>query len=369
MTGQGSFSKLKIFLIVFFVILIGLGAGFGIPFGIKCAKRNKLTELGYDETVANYVLDNNYYEHFLELGYNETLNRSILQSDFKTNYLDNYAEIDYRDYSDFLQLVNAFLDKKYTPDDINFIFERFEYDEVSALSERDYLPELHSYFDIKYAKLRDLDRYLTYKNDGRSFEDTVLGVSLNLDLSEYEVDFENTEFSTDMLVNKNFSVSKDFEPKDLVDAGNGFQLNKEAYGAFIEMQNAAKSEGYSIEINSAYRSVSGQESVMSDQCRRYGDDYCKSHVATPGFSEHHTGLAIDIKSSNTGVFEKSKEFDWVIQHAAEYGFILRYPKDKEMITRYDYEAWHFRYLGKDLAKKVTESGLSYEEYYVKYIEK
>lgn len=363
-------SKLKVFLVVFFVILLALGAGFGIPFGIKCAKRNELVELGYSREVADYVLTNDYYEKFTEIGYNETLNHILLQSDYKTEYLDSYTQINYVDSEDFLALTNTFLGKNYSTDDINFIFKRFEHEDIIKLSERDYFAELQKYYSIDYAKLRDLDRYIAYKEKtNKDYEQTVLDVSLSLDLGEYETDYENTEFSVDMLVNKNFSVSKDFEPKDLVDAGNGFYLNKETYEAFTEMQSAARSEGLEIEINSAYRSVSEQEAVMDNQCRTYGDDYCKSHVATPGFSEHHTGLALDIKSKHSAVFEHSKEFNWVVEHAADYGFILRYPKDKENITRYGYEAWHFRYLGKDLAKKVADSGLSYEEYYVKNIEK
>jgi len=363
-------SRIKFFVVILLVVLVGFGAGFGIPFGIKCAKKNELISLGYSQEVASYILKIDAFEQFTNIGHNETLNHILLKEEYEVSKLDSYIKINYVDIEDFLPITNQLLAKNYSPDDINFIFKRFSHDDITTLLQRDYLAELQEYFSIDYAKLRDLDRYLAYKESTNAdYEQTVLNVALNLDLDEYESDYENTDFALDMLVNKNFSVSEDFEPKDLVEAGNGFYLNQEAYDAFLQMQEAARTDGLSIEINSAYRSVAEQKEIMNSQCRSYGESYCESHVAVPGFSEHHTGLALDIKSTNSAVFEYSKEFNWVIEHAADYGFILRYPEDKEDITRYSYEAWHFRYLGKDLAQKVKDSGLSYEEYYVKNIEK
>ena len=252
-----------------------------------------------------------------------------------------------------------------TSPDINFIFERFSESEITLLSEREHIDHLQDYFAKSYARLKDLDRYLAIEGD---IQEAVYEVANNLDLPEYEADETRSSFSIDMLVNKNYAVSEDFEPENLVDAGNGYRLNQEAFEAFKEMQAAAKAEGLIFEINSAYRSVAEQQSVFNAQCAQYGQAYCESHVAKPGFSEHHTGLALDVKTPHNGTFAYSKEFTWLKEHAQEYGFIWRYQESQEKYSRFAEEAWHYRYVGKELAQQVKDSGLSYDEYYITLLE-
>ena len=93
-------------------------------------------------------------------------------------------------------------------------------------------------------------------------------------------------------------------------------------------------------------------------------------AALPGYSEHQTGLAFDVmtSTSTTETFENTKEYEWLKNNAYKYGFILRYPKDKEDITGYAYESWHYRYVGKEIAKKIKEENITYDEYYAYYIE-
>ena len=90
------------------------------------------------------------------------------------------------------------------------------------------------------------------------------------------------------------------------------------------------------------------------------------YSARPGYSEHQTGLAVDINTTSTS-FEHSRQFKWLQKHAHEYGFILRYPKGKEWITGYAYEPWHYRYVGEDVAKIIYKEGITYEQYHAKYI--
>ena len=85
------------------------------------------------------------------------------------------------------------------------------------------------------------------------------------------------------------------------------------------------------------------------------------YIAVPGTSEHSLGLAVDLNSLEES-FEQTAQFKWLIEHCAEYGFILRYPKDKEDITGISYEPWHYRYVGEDHAAKIMEQGLCLEEY-------
>ena len=286
------------FLIIAVLVILALSLGFGIPLGIRLNKIKTVTELGYSEDLAKYTLEHDLYETVRDLGYNETLSRILMLPEYKADYYDDYLQINYLDKANFLTLTNGFLDKKYAPDDINFIFSRFSDDDIAQLSNLDYLNNIQDYFAADYAKLKDFDRYLAFDGD---IQDAVYAVANNLDLPDYQADETRSDFAFDMLVNKNYAVSEDFEPENLVQTEDGFYLNQEAYAAFQEMQSTAAGEGLILEINSAYRSVSEQQSVVTVQCATYGQSYCESHVAQPGFSEHHTGLAIDIKRLTTAL--------------------------------------------------------------------
>ena len=362
MHKRPSWIKVLVFVLLAF---LAVGIGFGVPFGIKISQRKAIEKLGYSREFAEYVLKNGLFETVRDLGFNETLSAVLMTPEYRADHYDSYLQIKYRDVDNFLPLTNAFLDKNYAPDDINFFFERFDVGEISQLAERDHLDHAQEYFAKEYAKLKDLDRYLAYSGD---IQEAVYAVANNLDLPEYQADETRSDFSIDMLVNKNYAVSADFEPDNLVETSDGFRLNQEAYNAFLAMQAAAREEGLALEINSAYRSVSEQQAVFDAQCTRYGQSYCESHVAKPGFSEHHTGLAIDIKTPHNGTFAHSKEFAWLKEHAQEYGFIWRYQEAQQKYSRFAEEAWHYRYVGTKLAQEVKDSGLSYDEYYVTLIE-
>lgn len=102
---------------------------------------------------------------------------------------------------------------------------------------------------------------------------------------------------------------------------------------------------------------------MTDMCPRMGQSLADTYSARPGSSEHQTGLALDINTASVQAhFENTPTYAWLVEHCAEYGFILRYPEGKERITGYRFEPWHYRYVGKDIAKLCMERDLTYEEY-------
>ena len=115
----------------------------------------------------------------------------------------------------------------------------------------------------------------------------------------------------------------------------------------------AKSQGIEFCICSTYRSYYTQEAIYNGYVSRNGAEYANTISAYPGRSEHHTGWAVDITSASMG---------YDLNHCSEYGFIIRYPKDKTNITGYSYEPWHLRYVGVDVAKEITAKGLTLEEY-------
>lgn len=155
-----------------------------------------------------------------------------------------------------------------------------------------------------------------------------------------------------LIVNKTYALPENYDPG---------QLHPDAKTAFDQMKKAAAEAGLSLKIASGYRSYALQSRIYGNYTARDGQENADRYSARPGHSEHQSGLAIDVNVCEDW-FADSPEGIWLAEHCAEYGFIIRYPKDKEAETGYMYEPWHIRYLGKELAAAVTESGLCLEEY-------
>lgn len=149
-------------------------------------------------------------------------------------------------------------------------------------------------------------------------------------------------------------------------------MQKDAATSLDALLAAADEAGYTITVTSAYRSREYQAKIYGIRREKYiaaGYDadaaaaMTERYIAPPGYSEHHTGLAVDMHSmaSAETSFADTDEYKWLIAHAAEYGFILRYPRGKEDVTGYAFEPWHFRYVGA-CASKIMENGLTLEEF-------
>ena len=137
-----------------------------------------------------------------------------------------------------------------------------------------------------------------------------------------------------------------------------------------EFVAAARAEGLSVYLSSGYRDYSTQQYLYNRKVGQYGEEVAKTIVAPPGTSEHQTGLACDITDRYYEVKDSSLEntamYQWMSQHCQEYGFIVRYPKDKEDVTGIIYEPWHFRYVGVEAATYIMEHGLCLEEFVALY---
>ena len=155
-----------------------------------------------------------------------------------------------------------------------------------------------------------------------------------------------------LVVNKSYSLPKDYDPG---------AIKEEAKNAFEEMREAASKDKITLWIQSGYRSYKTQEELYNNYVKQSGKAKADTFSARPGFSEHQSGLAMDLNIIDSS-FEGTKEAIWIEDNCYKYGFIIRYPKNKQHITGYKYEPWHIRYLGKENAKKVYESGLTLEEY-------
>ena len=149
-----------------------------------------------------------------------------------------------------------------------------------------------------------------------------------------------------------------------------FKVEKKALEAFRALQADLEKDGIIILLDSTYRSVARQEELWKEFEEEYGLEYCQKYVAVPGYSEHHTGLAIDVCLLKDGVIINDNDqmiaekeiFGQIHARLADFGFILRYPEGKEDITGYGFEPWHFRYVGVDAAKEITQAGVTLDEY-------
>ena len=139
-------------------------------------------------------------------------------------------------------------------------------------------------------------------------------------------------------------------------------LTAECDRAYDSLKAAAAKAGYSLYISSGFRDYETQEAIYNRYVANDGKANADRYSARPGYSEHQTGLAIDLNGVSDS-FGDTPTGKWVAAHCHEYGFILRYPKGKEAQTGYMYEPWHIRYVGKAVATKIAESGLCLEEYY------
>lgn len=179
------------------------------------------------------------------------------------------------------------------------------------------------------------------------------------------------------LVNKEYALDE-YKPNDLVRPNVPFVFgNQELEKAYLRQEAAlqlekmfadAKSQGILLTAISGYRSYEYQKMLLEREIAQFGEEKAVMAVAPPGQSEHQSGLAMDISSQSNNFqvnieFGDTKEGKWLAENAYKYGFILRYPKDKVSITQYQYEPWHYRYVGKDAAKVIHENDWSLEEYF------
>lgn len=155
-----------------------------------------------------------------------------------------------------------------------------------------------------------------------------------------------------LIANKSYSLPADFNPG----------LDPTCQKQFNKMVSDASQHGINLTFGSGFRSYSYQNTLYNNYVARDGQAAADTYSARAGYSEHQSGLAIDVNSISH-YFDGTPEAQWLEEHCHEYGFILRYPKDKENITGYQYESWHIRYLGTDLSYPIHNSGLTLEEYF------
>lgn len=221
------------------------------------------------------------------------------------------------------------------------------------------------FFNIKYSIILFslIVIFLTTSCDNKSIanvtettieETKTLALELGIDINDYKY----------ILANIDNSIG-DYTP-ELVEIENGRKFDKRAAEYLKSFINDARAEGLSVFLSSTYRGKYSQKMLYERKVSQYGEEEAKTIVLPPGTSEHQTGLAADITDVyyefKTKEIENTDTFKWLNDHCQDYGFILRYPKDKEAITKVIYEPWHFRFVGNVAAKYIKEHNLCLEEF-------
>ena len=316
-----------------------------------CSQSNIDCVNSYDKLIEYYALD-----------------------DFKLENLDKYVNLKNKystiENSNIIKLINNELEE---------YIENINTDQsLKDENNKDYIVNfLLNLINEKYYKKDNLERYVNYysKSNNLTSKEIVTNVNSNLDTPFYE-NYESTDTSKDtlMIVNKHYKIENNYKPGNLVtvlsEHGYPNKIRADVYEEFKKMYNAAKNDNVSIFIASPYRSYSDQNALYTYYVNTDGKQNADTYSARPGFSEHHTGLAMDLIPEyglDLDTFENSDGFKWMQENAYKYGFILRYPKDKEYITGYIYEPWHYRYVGINAATTIKNEGLTFEEYYEYYV--
>lgn len=178
---------------------------------------------------------------------------------------------------------------------------------------------------------------------------------------------KKNKITKQIMNNANLITIKDYLNQEIL-------IEKKTSQMYLKLREVLLSEKIEMAITSAYRSIQEQEKLLEEFQNQYGNDYIKHYVALPGYSEHHTGLCLDLTFKNNGQYLETNEellaneeiFLKIQKYLAEYGFIIRYPKEKETITGYSYEPWHIRYVGRKTAMMMEKEALCLEEYHQKY---
>ena len=259
-----------------------------------------------------------------------------------------------------------------TYEEINIMYNKRGAEEEGNIFQKDmyYIAE---HRDRYYSAAEELDRD-RYFDEKEYIRAVVEYVNTNADLGFYNDTREaDTSKGNLALVNRTYYVNSDYEPENLVyfdeSFGSGY-LTQEALDAVTAMINACnEQEGNDLLIVEAYQSESEAQDYLDYQLWDYGWYRGEKRAAEAAHSEHRLGLAVDFETNEEPYwyFDDTDEQQWLLQNAVEYGFILRYEGRKEGVTGFENITWHYRYVGVENAKKINETGLTFDEYYEFYV--
>ncbi len=330
------------------ILLVGLSI-YKVPHFINT---NKLLDLGYSQEAVDAIYDKGLRKTILSSNYySDYLNQEIVKDSFNQKYLRLYTMCNYLDDSYFELYETLKAKKGYNDEELETLFASLKDYDLKPLFVFDKLEVLQDY----------IDDCLANENSSTSFK--VSG--------DYLHPYENYETVSEPDNIEVYVSSKsyigEYEPTKRVEVNSlhavpGVELESRALQAYEEMCNAIRSE----DLNMAIYAYQGYVSYETQKQAHIDDD----SQTEAGFSDSQTGLAVYVLASENpkaSAFKDCKVYSWLLEHGHEYGFIQRFPEGKESLTGHSAVYNYFRYVGTDLATKIYESGLSFDEYYANYI--
>lgn len=319
------------------------------------------------ENITNWIKNSEKYKFYDEYEQYYITHKGIkvkevitTVDDMFTNYVPKLEAMGYTDTQIWEVLKTA------NTTDLQYLFDKkYNYAQIQP------------YMQVKGFIFTDMEDYMKVYAEKKNYNYAVLITTYPfIDSHNPAKDKYTIQNPQDILtlVKPGFYLPSSYEASDLVKPNmpiapdcENFQLRKEAANALVDMYNAAKKEGYSLVINSGYRSYQKQVETYQSFEKKWGGIYAKEHVALPGASEHQTGLGVDLTSESVVkgerlVFGDTAEYQWVLKNAHRFGFILRFSEGESDITGIVHEPWHFRYVGKEAAKKIYDNNWTLEEY-------
>lgn len=254
------------------------------------------------------------------------------------------------------------IENKISNIDVKEYFLKEKYDNVT------------SYINALYFIPKNIDRYVNYynKNKNMSYDNVILNVNMNLDYEFYtNINTLHDYLDVTTLVNKYNKLPDNYEIDDLVTldkeySSRGEKIREIAYKDLKVMFDKAREDGINLNVISGYRTSEKQNTLFNNSVKKNGIEHALMYSAKMGHSEHQLGLAIDINTTQES-FKNTNEYKWLKNNSYKYGFIERYKENKENITGFAYEPWHYRYIGIDNATKVFTENITYEEYVIKFL--
>lgn len=364
---------------------------------ILSACSNKYHRLGYknnEVSIINSLSEDN--QVFFD-EYDENLAKILTSKNFNEDNLDTYILFSkFIDGERIVDLVNdevisksnyAVIKRLTSNDDFNIDYLNEYLDKYKTIKDTDTVIKLVNE-DIKgdnsliselvkdkYYIANNLDKYIKYYSKDKTIRENVEYVNTLNYLTYFEDNFyaEPDIYGVLVQVNKFYYLGESYNPKDLVELGNyGLgQLRKIAYDAYVNMREAARKDGMSFYVTSAYRSYEKQVDLYNNYLQIDKQEDVDIYSARPGFSDHQSGYTVDIlqEGSDFDTFYKTDASEWLKENAYKYGFICRYPEGKQDITGYEYEPWHYRYVGVYTATYIHNTGITYDEYYECFVKK
>lgn len=268
----------------------------------------------------------------------------------------------------------------YTKENANTIEKKYKDKEITYILENKQNDLYLNILNEKYFIYDNFYKYIDYykKNSTLELSRIIEIINTNCDKDYYSETYDTDITKKElMLVNKYYHLNKDYIPENLVTISTTYawgiygsqKVTKDTYDAFLKMWNASHDNGFYLMVSSSYRDYNQQESVYNTYKTKQGEKYADKIAARPGYSEHQTGYSLDIfeKGYTQKTFQDSDSYKWLQDNAYKYGFIERYPLDKVSITGYEFESWHYRYVGIEAATYIYNNHITFDEYYAYFV--